>query len=111
MLDLDDRTRAEPHQMLLRLLDPYSHWKSLRHAYPVERPLNIRQRSGKIYTIGIQDTGAEALHDPPERPSTINHRINRHAVADGNGGQIGFPEVGDGEPFLGVDQRKQRLRR
>ena len=73
MLHLDDRAGAEPHELGLRLLDLYFHWKPLRYAYPVERSLDVRQGARKVHTVGVKDARSNALDDSLERLPPVDH--------------------------------------
>ena len=61
---------------------PDAHGETLRHAHPIQRPLDIRHRARQIYPLLIEHAPADAVHDALDRLAAVDHRIHRHAIAD-----------------------------
>src|SRR5262245_10744536 len=84
MLDLDDRARTQSHHLRRRALETDPHGKALRDPHPVERPLDVRYGARQIDPVRVEHTPADALHGSLDRRTTIDHRVSRRAVADGD---------------------------
>src|SRR5271169_3573994 len=104
MLDFDHGARSEAHEVRRRPLQPDAHWESLRNAHPIQRAFDIGNGTGNVDAVLIDDAPAYALDRAFDRDFAIEHRKNRSAIADGYRTQIGFAKIGDGEPFVGIDQ-------
>src|SRR4029077_21116447 len=98
MFDLDHGARAKTHELLRRVLNPYSHWKSLRDTNPIQGPLHIGNRTRNVDYILIRNPPAGSLNNSLDRNLPIDHRENRSATADGYRTQISLPEAVNGEP-------------
>src|SRR5262245_13697428 len=109
MLDLDDGAGAQAHQLLRGTLEAHAHRKALRNPHPVHRSLDIRDGARQIDPLLIEDAPADALHPSFDRTMSIDHRVGRGAVADGDLADLGLAEIGDGIPRFTIDQREQRL--
>ena len=80
-----------------------------KHADQMVRGVvNLPNGTGRVLRVAVFARGAKA---DEARAAGADIVGAEDLVTTVNGGQIDFPEVGDGEPFLGVDQREQRLRR
>src|SRR5262245_24950559 len=105
-LHLDDRARAESHEILWRMLEFDAHGKALRDAHPIERPLDVRNGARQVDPIGIEYAPTDFLDDTLDRARAIDHRIDRRTVAGFDRMQIGFPKVPDRKPTLRRYQRE-----
>src|SRR5215469_590113 len=109
MLDLDYRARSQPHDLRRRILQADAYRESLRHTHPVERALHVGNRAGQGDSILIQHPPANAVDDTADGQATIDHRIDRYAVAGVYPGEIRLAKIGRSEPFFGIDKSEERL--
>ena len=63
MFDLDHGACAKTHKLLWRILDPYSHGKSLCDTDPIHGPLHKGDRARNIDYILIRDSPAVSLNN------------------------------------------------
>src|SRR5215467_8645192 len=64
MVDLDHRTRSEPHDPWRWAFQPDANRESLRYAYPVERAFDVGNRAGQVDSILIHHPPANAVDHP-----------------------------------------------
>ena len=65
----------------------------------------------QIDALLVEYSPADPLDGALERLTAFDHGVGGHAIADGDGLELGLAKVGDRVPGFGIDEREQRLRR